>query len=732
MQRAAGKENNMKKKELKQLQWLTATEEMLQMAKEDIPVLKQEYRNIRYIFKNSLYIRASIEGMYLKIALFLPEHLSLEGTEPIYSLFIDKENEDFIGYDHFCKKWSNAMLDRIKSPYGICRSDAFCSEEDTKCIQTYFGTDREAYDAIYMFQHELRKKNNLQKHKRITDQWDSVMQVIPELPDDWEHWIRKEGLTQNFIFYEYNRKGVTHGYCTWCEKDVPVNNPKHNQEGECVCCHQRIKYKSVKKARSVSTEEDTAYLVQQCGSGFVVREFVTRLMVKMSSYRKSLFQWHERRRFVYDSLFDNAEYYYGYDRITGENRWIKGNLTKIWGPGWRSYIESVRGKVYKANLSDLCGGILSYSGFPEYAEAVSYVNPCEYLEHLYAHSELEKITKAGLIQLAVDMVDGNRNIGYVAAKDLGKSLSIDKFRLGRLRERNGGLLYLEWLRYEKMQNSVIADPVIDWMNDEGIKPKDLIFIRNYMSAGQVKNYLMRQSAESGEKIKDLVTIWEDYLIMAGRMGIDITDPIIYRARNLVQRHNELAKVLGDKSIVQQAEEIEQKYPVLPQICNELKKYEYSSGKYKILAPQRIEDILIEGQKLQHCIHKNDRYFERMSKKESYILFLRKSGEESVPYYTLEVEPNGTVRQKRTLYNRQLEDIGKAEKFILRWQKQLQKKLQKEDLELAKLSRELRIKEMDELRKNNVKLNGNFNGRLLADIMAEDLMEVGGADLQEAA
>ena len=56
----------------KQLQWLTATGEMLQMAQEDIPVLKQDYRNIRYIFKNSLYIRASIEGMYLKIAWFLP------------------------------------------------------------------------------------------------------------------------------------------------------------------------------------------------------------------------------------------------------------------------------------------------------------------------------------------------------------------------------------------------------------------------------------------------------------------------------------------------------------------------------------------------------------------------------------------------------------------------------------------------------------------------------------
>ena len=59
------------------------------------------------------------------------------------------------------------MIDRIKFHYGICRYDAFCTEEDTKCIQAYLGTDREAYDAIYMFQHELRRKNNLQKHKRI-------------------------------------------------------------------------------------------------------------------------------------------------------------------------------------------------------------------------------------------------------------------------------------------------------------------------------------------------------------------------------------------------------------------------------------------------------------------------------------------------------------------------------------------------------------------------------------
>lgn len=712
----------MKKKELKQLQWLKATEEILRLAKEDIPVLEQGYGRLRYVYERSLYIRAAAEGRYLKVALFLPEQLALGGVEPMYSLFIDKKAEDFIGYDHHMCKWMTATLDRIKIPYNFHRFTAFCNDEDTKSIQMYLESEQEAYDAIVDFQYTLRKKHNLEKHKKLTDQWDHIMKQVPQLPKDWETWIKKEGLTQNFILYEYDRKGVTHGYCTWCEKEVTVDHPKHNQMGECTCCHQKIQFKAVGKAKRVATEEDTAYLVQKCGTAFVVREFVIKMLIQMSTYRKPLFQWKERRRFVYDNLLERTEYYYGYDRTGDQIRWIKGNLTTIWGSGWRAYVEHVRGKVYQSNLIALNKGILGYTGLPQYAQSVPFVDPCEYLQSLQSHSELEQITKAGLIELAKDMINSNQGIGYVAGKDLAKSLSIDGFRLKRLRSKKGGLLYLNWLRYEKKQNDVIADSVIEWMNENGIKPQDLEFIKDLMSVVQIKNYLVRQSSESGEKISDLLTTWEDYLIMAERMGIDITDPIIYRCRNLVQRHNELAKVLGDKSVVQKAKEIEQNYPLLQQVFAELKKYEYASGKYQILAPERVEDVLIEGQKLQHCIHKNDRYFERMSERESYILFLRKAADSTVPYYTLEVEPDGTVRQKRTLYNRQLPDIEKAEKFIVKWQRQLKKKLQKEDLELAKRSKELRIKEIEELRQKQVRLNGNFNGRLLADILTEDLME----------
>lgn len=155
----------------------------------------------------------------------------------------------------------------------------------------------------------------------------------------------------------------------------------------------------------------------------------------------------------------------------------------------------------------------------------------------------------------------------------------------------------------------------------------------------------------------------------------------------------------------------------------MKKYEYKYRNFQIIAPQRVEDILEEGSELKHCIIGKDTYYERIAKRESYLLFLRKIDAPEKPYYTLEVEPNGTVRQKRTYYDRQNADIEQAKVFLLRWQKQLTKKLNKEDKILAFKSRDLRKKEIEELRKNKVKVNGfGYRGKLLADLLEEDLME----------
>ena len=55
---------------------------------------------------------------------------------------------------------------------------------------------------------------------------------------------------------------------------------------------------------------------------------------------------------------------------------------------------------------------------------------------------------------------------------------------------------------------------------------------------------------------------------------------------------------------------------------------------------------------------------------------------------MEVEPDGTVRQKRTYFDRQNPDIEEAKKFLVKWQEQLVRKLNKEDKILSLKSRDL--------------------------------------------
>ena len=80
----------------------------------------------------------------------------------------------------------------------------------------------------------------------------------------------------------------------------------------------------------------------------------------------------------------------------------------------------------------------------------------------------------------------------------------------------------------------------------------------------------------------------------------------------------------------------------------------------------------------------------MAKQESYLLFLRKTDTPEKPYYTLEVEPDGTVRQKRTYFDRQILTLRK-QKILVKWQEQLVRKLNKEDKILSLKSRDLRKK-----------------------------------------
>jgi len=133
--------------------------------------------------------------------------------------------------------------------------------------------------------------------------------------------------------------------------------------------------------------------------------------------------------------------------------------------------------------------------------------------------------------------------------------------------------------------------------------------------------------------------------------------------------------------------------------------------------------VFKGEQLHHCVGSSERYWDRIERRESYVLFLRHTSDPDKPYYTLEVEPDGTVRQKRTMYDRQEADIDQAKRFLRQWQKIVSTRLTATEHKLAVVSKELRKQEFAELKRDKVIIHtGDFYGRSLLDLLKEDLME----------
>lgn len=106
-------------------------------------------------------------------------------------------------------------------------------------------------------------------------------------------------------------------------------------------------------------------------------------------------------------------------------------------------------------------------------------------------------------------------------------------------------------------------------------------------------------------------------------NMDVYDEIVYRTRKLRRRHDDLVLKCQEKDIELQAEEMEEKFPHVNAICQEIKtKYEYADADYMVVVPSGILDIITEGRALHHCVGSSDRYWDRIERRESFVMFLR--------------------------------------------------------------------------------------------------------------
>jgi len=464
------------------------------------------------------------------------------------------------------------------------------------------------------------------------------------------------------------------------------------------------------------------YLIQRCKDGFVIRQFKGYNIYPKGQYDAPECNCHEIRRVIYTGSGEsNRAYYWGLYRLC-ESRW---NPSPICSARWWG---NDAGRVYGKTLPSISRRELSRTGLTEAVKNTKIIDPEKYLSVLKEVPYLEKLAKAKLPQLTSECISSyytlEDDLGNVNATGLTKILGINTHGIRRLRQNNGGTSFLAWLHYERTTGKIIPDNIISWFCKEDIEAEDIEFAKDKMSIVQIHNYIRRQMLNYNAASKDILIKWADYLSMARRLKMNTDDAIVFRVNKLYQRHDELVELCHSKELALEADRILERYPNVDTICESLQaKYGYAGKDYTIIAPSCVEDMLAEGRSLHHCLDKVERYWERIERREAYVLFLRRTSEVDKSYYTLEIEPSGTVRQKRTMYDRQNADIEEATKFLSRWQKVIAKRLTAEDMRLAEKSRLLRIQEFAELRQNKAIINtGHLRGQLLVDVLLADLME----------
>ena len=180
------------------------------------------------------------------------------------------------------------------------------------------------------------------------------------------------------------------------------------------------------------------------------------------------------------------------------------------------------------------------------------------------------------------------------------------------------------MRYEDGTGKTVDDETIKFFERESIDPDNINFVMDRMSGRQIMNYIARQRRQRKIDTEEILRLWRDYLSMASRIKMDVQKEIVYRPADIKQAHDDLVKLCDNRNVMKRAGEIVQKYPDVDDILQSIKeKYEYSDDKYAVVVPTKIEDIIYEGRTLGHCLDKSDIYFDRIQRRESFIVFLRR-------------------------------------------------------------------------------------------------------------
>lgn len=590
----------------------------------------------------------------------------------------------------------------------------FASDKDRNRIILYLGC------SLNWWETDQERKRFLREEERRRERISEMMaREIPEIPDDFEDWVRVTAFDREYLIVEEKPKSFR---CT-CTACAGSFIRKRRPKGKQICPRCKTETIVTKDLQKHSAWE-TFYLLQPCldtQGRWTERKISARR--EWNKEGSTLYLQEEIRILIGKEKRWGLCYYAMYDRDHSQYFWDHNTPSYRCGKGY----------LYPGTLDAVkecwCDS-MKHLGLEILAERKEKVNVNQAI--IRENPAWEYMIKNGFTTLALeDINNSQRNMAGkidVTGTDACSVLRLDKSRVDRLKAMNGGHIALGWLQYEKTIGVKLSQENLSYLEQHGVSKgealnwKCLSYIR---SPERFTNYLKKQSKLLGMGPNAVIGEWADYLNMAEKQGLNLAADIFTRPKNLKAAHDDCVRNGQRREREKRRKEVLEKFPQTEKILESIReKYEYQEPEFSVIVPENILDIIHEGRALGHCIDTTDRYFERIENRVSFLVFLRRTAEKTVPWYTLEVEPGGTIRQERTTGNTQKKEDRKAYMpFIRRWQQEIRNRMSEEDRDLAVMSEQVRMKEYRELReKKETVWHGPMAGKLLADVLEADLIE----------
>lgn len=556
------------------------------------------------------------------------------------------------------------------------------------------------------------EKDRKLKREAILRRKDSI---IEEIPKDFYRWA---DTLFNFWKADDLRKKQVSGTCHACGKSskVPKNSlPKIGEQFICPACGEKVTL--VKKMKTFIN----ASIIQKTSDGGLVERQFYAHGSKEKGWCESI------RRYVSPSGEMQGDFFKW-------NGWI--------GDFWEdhSYNEIGRpifgnmyGRLYTANLTReyLADTPWKYSAFEVLAPMHILRSPAWYLSLYAKHPLMEMLVKAGMFRMIKSLCENYYWEGALKYLDEHadkatpwEKLGVSRKMLMYMKDSNADydMLRYSGKLYDVFGNFLDEADIYKQFCEAELSADELLVIKNItlLSARKIFNYIKSQAVKIGRTMKHITTTWKDYLQMAQTLKYPMDISIVSRPKDVELAHNAASNKIKAEKAHESADALKEQYAGIDIVLNRIKSlYSFSNADWSIVVPDSVESILRDGMVLDHCVYTNAKeYLNKIINEETYIVFLRRNEDLSAPYYTVEIEPDGSLRQLHTVKNLCPDNWKQTfGAFFRAWRAHLRPLLTKRDQMLQKKSSEMRKTEYAEMREKNLKIQrGVLQGSLLADVM----------------